>query len=258
MKNDAGVFNKVARITLLFWILKVFATTLGEILGDFFSMTLQIGYSGSLLITFFFFILVLAIQLKQKRFHAPVYWLVIVGTTTVGTEISDLMDRTLGLGYAFGSLILFVSLLVLLFAWNRHQDPIKVYPVTERYVELYYWSAILVSNSLGTAFGDFLSDNLGLSYLTGAVVTAGIIIVVVLLHYFTRLNEIVLFWIAFIFTRPFGATFGDFLTKPVEKGGLNGSRGMAALVTAGLMAILMFLAYNYNLKQVERERKKQL
>jgi uncharacterized membrane-anchored protein len=234
--------NKVARITLLFWILKILATTLGEVLGDFFSMTLNIGYSLSLLITFVLFIIVLLWQLRQERFHAPIYWLVIIGTTTVGTEISDLMDRTFGLGYALGASILFVALLIVLFVWHQHVKEIKVYPITERRVELYYWAAILVSNSLGTAFGDFLSDNLGLSYLVGAGITAGVIVVVVLLHYYTKINHIVLFWIAFIFTRPFGATFGDFLTKPVNTGGMNFSRGIAALVTAALMGILMYFS----------------
>ena len=242
MKNVDVSLNKVAKITLLFWILKILATTLGEILGDFFSMSLNIGYVYSLLITLAFFLIVLGIQLKQEKFHAPVYWLVITGTTTVGTEISDLMDRTLGLGYTVGSIILFTALLLVLFLWYRGEKQIQVYPVTERSVEVYYWAAILISNSLGTAFGDFLSDNLGLSYLTGAAITAGIIILVVLLHYFTRLNEIVLFWIAFIFTRPFGATFGDFLTKPVANGGLNFSRGIAALVTAFLMVLVIWFS----------------
>lgn len=242
MENKSIDLNKVARITLLFWMLKILATTLGEVLGDFFSMTLNIGYSLSLLITFILFIIVLLWQLKQDHFHAPIYWLVIIGTTTVGTEISDLMDRTLGLGYAMGSLILFSCLLIVLFIWHRHMGQIKVYPIVERQVELYYWIAILISNSLGTAFGDFLSDNLGLSYLTGAAITAGIIILVVLLHYLTKINELLLFWIAFIFTRPFGATFGDFLTKPIEKGGLNFSRGIAAVVTAVIMGILMYFS----------------
>lgn len=211
-------------------------------LGDFFSMSLNIGYTYSLLITLAFLITVLIIQIRQNRFHAPVYWLAIIGTTTVGTEISDLMDRTLGTGYTIGSLILFTALMITLFIWYRNEGRIKVYPVTERRVELYYWTAILISNSLGTAFGDYLSDDLGLSYLTGAAITAGIIIIVVLLHYLTRINEILLFWIAFIFTRPFGATFGDFLTKPIEKGGLDFSRGIAALVTALLMAVLMYFS----------------
>lgn len=242
MENKSLDLNKVARISLVFWILKILATTLGEVLGDFFSMTLNIGYSLSLLITFILFIIVLLWQLKQDHFHPPVYWLVIIGTTTVGTEISDLMDRTFGLGYALGSLILFSCLILVLFTWHRRVGQIKVYPILERRVELYYWLAILISNSLGTAFGDFLSDNLGLSYLTGAAITAGIIILVVVLHYSTKINEVLLFWIAFIFTRPFGATFGDFLTKPIEKGGLNFSRGIAAIVTAAIMAILMYLS----------------
>ncbi|HEX2607337.1 MAG TPA: hypothetical protein VHK91_08160 [Flavisolibacter sp.] len=235
-------FNKVARITLWFWILKILATTLGEILGDYLSMTLNIGYVISLLITLAFFLVVLIIQLRLKRFQPPVYWLVIIGTTTLGTEISDMMDRTLGLGYALGSLFLFTALLLVLFLWYRREKKIQVYPVTERRVELYYWIAILISNSLGTAFGDYLSDNLGLSYLTGAAITAGIILLVVSLHYLTRLNDVVLFWIAFIFTRPFGATFGDFLTKPVADGGLNFSRGTAALVAAGIMALLIMIS----------------
>jgi uncharacterized membrane-anchored protein len=234
--------NKVAKITVLFWVLKVLATTLGEVLGDFFSMSLNIGYVFSLLITVVLFLLVLVWQLRQRHFHAPIYWLAIIGTTTVGTEISDMMDRTFGLGYAVGASILFAALLLVLFLWHRHIGEIKVYPITERRVELYYWIAILVSNSLGTAFGDYLSDNLGLSYLTGAAITAGIIIIVVLLHYLTKINEILLFWIAFIFTRPFGATFGDFLTKPVAKGGLNFSRGIAALVTAAIMFIIMYFS----------------
>ena len=242
MENKSLDLNKVAKISLVFWILKILATTLGEVLGDFFSMTLNIGYSLSLLITFILFIIVLLWQLKQDRFHPTVYWLVIIGTTTVGTEISDLMDRTLGLGYALGSLILFSCLLIVLFMWHRRVGKIKVYPIVERRVELYYWLAILISNSLGTAFGDFLSDNLGLTYLTGAAITAGIIVLVVVVHYSTKINEVLLFWIAFIFTRPFGATFGDFLTKPIEKGGLNFSRGIAAIVTAAIMAILMYLS----------------
>jgi uncharacterized membrane-anchored protein len=142
-----------------------------------------------------------------------------------------------------------VALLLVLFLWQKNENRIQVFPITERRVEAYYWIAILISNSLGTAFGDFLSDNLGLSYLTGAAITAGIIVLVVVLHYLTRINEILLFWIAFIFTRPFGATFGDFLTKPIEKGGLNFSRGIAAFVTAAIMAVLMYFSLRKTNKQ---------
>jgi len=241
-ETGTSSLNKVAKITLIFWVLKIFATTLGEVLGDFFSMTLNLGYVIGLAITLLFFLILLFLQLRQKIYIAPIYWLVIIGTTTAGTEISDLMDRTLGLGYALGSAILFSILLLVLFLWHRNEGHVKVYPIAQRRVELYYWAAILVSNSLGTAFGDFLSDNLELSYLVGAAITAGVIVIVVLLHYFTKLNEILLFWIAFIFTRPFGATFGDFLTKPVANGGLNFSRGIAALVTAALMAVLMYFS----------------
>jgi uncharacterized membrane-anchored protein len=240
MDNREGSFNKVAKITLFFWIMKVLATTLGEVLGDFFSMTLNLGYVISLGITVALFLVVLIIQLKSRNYHALLYWLVIVGTTTVGTEISDLMDRTLHIGYTGGSAILFACLMITLYLWHRSEGKIRVYPITETRVELFYWAAILFSNSLGTAFGDFLSDNVGLEYLAGAAVTGGIIVVVVMLHYFTKINEILLFWIAFIFTRPFGATFGDFLTKEHSKGGLEFSRGIASAVTALLLLLIMW------------------
>ncbi|WP_020603177.1 hypothetical protein [Spirosoma spitsbergense] len=240
MQTNQNSLNKVAQITLFFWIMKVLATTLGEVLGDFFSMTLNLGYIISLGITVGLFVVVLAIQLRAERLHTVLYWLVIIGTTTVGTEISDLMDRTLGLGYALGSLILFAGLLLTLFLWHRKEGKIRVYPITDTGVEAFYWIAILFSNSLGTAFGDYLSDNIGLSYGVGALVTGGIIVVVVLLHYYSSINRIFLFWVAFIFTRPFGATFGDLLTKPLDKGGLNFGRGLAALITAGLLFAVMW------------------
>ncbi len=241
MEATNETLNKVARITVYFWIMKVLATTLGEILGDFFSMTLNLGYIVSLGITVAFLAAVLVVQLKSAKFYTVYYWLAIVGTTTVGTEISDLMDRTLGLGYVVGSLVLFGGLLLVLFLWHRKEGEIEVYPITDRSVEIFYWVAILFSNSLGTAFGDYLSDTIGLSYLTGAAITAGIILIVLLLHYATKINRILLFWIAFIFTRPFGATFGDLLTKPLANGGLNFSRGIAAAVTTGLLvAVLVY------------------
>jgi uncharacterized membrane-anchored protein len=251
MENEIFKLNKVAKITGFFWVMKVLATTLGEMLGDFFSMTLNLGYTIGLAITVVFLLIVLLIQLKVFKFIPPLYWLVIVGTTTVGTEISDLMDRTFGLGYELGSLILFIGLMIVLFVWHRTEKQIKIYPITETRVEVFYWVAILFSNSLGTAFGDYLSDNIGLSYLLGAAVTGALILIVILLHYFTKLNEILLFWIAFIFTRPFGATFGDFLTKPIAKGGLNFGRGVASLIAAALLCFFIFFSSNI-------ERKKEL
>jgi uncharacterized membrane-anchored protein len=213
--------NKVAEITLIFWLMKIIATTLGETLGDFVSMTLNLGYFSGILITLIFFLIVLLAQLLSKEYVPVFYWLVIIGTTTLGTEISDFMDRSLHLGYALGSIVIFGCLILALVLWYKKYGSLKVYPIFERRKEIYYWIAILFSNSLGTAFGDFLSDNLGMSYLDGAMVTAGIILIVILLHYLTKINEIVLFWIAFVFTRPFGATFGDFLTKPISKGGFD-------------------------------------
>jgi len=234
--------NKVARITLYFWVIKILATTLGETLGDMLSMTLGIGYAESLVITAVFFAVSLFFQLKVKRFYAELYWLVIVGTTTVGTEISDFMDRSLGLGYAWGSLILFASLLLVLLVWHRLGKGTRYYPITSIKVESLFWIAVLISNSLGTAFGDFLSDDVGLSYSVGALATAGIIGVVLVFHYFTKINGVLLFWIAFIFTRPFGATFGDLLTKPLAKGGLDLGTIPSTVITAILLVGLVLFS----------------
>lgn len=235
--------NKVASITLLFWLMKVVATTLGETLGDFISMTLNYGYVVGIAITFFIFIIALSVQINAKEYNPLKYWLVIIGTTTVGTEISDFIDRTLHLGYLWGSILLTTCLVVILMIWYHRYKNLEVYPISERKKELLFWSAVLFSNSLGTAFGDFLSDNLGMSYLQGALITGAVILLVVLLHYISELNHILLFWIAFIFTRPFGATFGDFLTKPVAKGGLDLGTLRASLVSVLLMAIMIVIAY---------------
>lgn len=235
--------NKVAEITLLFWLMKIVATTLGETLGDYLSMTLALGYLLSLGITFLFFAGSLTIQLKLKKYIPLFYWMVIVATTTLGTEISDFIDRSLHLGYTVGSALLFSGLAITLLLWYRKFKTLAVYPITNSNKEIYYWIAILFSNSLGTAFGDYLIDVIGLSYLNGALVTAIVIFLVVSLHYFTKINHIVLFWIAFVFTRPFGATFGDFLTKPVANGGLDLGTLWASLISIALMAIMVFISY---------------
>ena len=239
--------NKVAKITLLFWIMKIIATTLGETLGDLLAHTLQLGYVVGLAITGVFFIIALLLQLNAKKYIPLLYWLVIVGTTTVGTEISDFMDRTLNLGYLACSLILITLLLNTLWIWNSVRGKIEVYPIFNKKVELFYWVAILISNSLGTAFGDFLSDNAGLSYLQGAMVTAGVILIVILLHYTTKINHVILFWIAFIFTRPFGATFGDLLTKTTAQGGLDLGTVPATLVSVTILGALVFYSHKNKL-----------
>ncbi|MDR6462203.1 hypothetical protein [Chryseobacterium sediminis] len=234
--------NKVAAVTLLFWLMKIVATTLGETLGDFISMTLNLGYVVGILVTLAFFILILSVQLRVKKYIPAVYWIVIIATTTLGTEISDFIDRTLKAGYLVGSLILLFGLLNSLFLWYRKYKNLEVYPIFERNKEFYYWTAILFSNSLGTAFGDFLSDNLGLGYMTGALITGLIILVVVVLHYLTKINHVVLFWIAFVFTRPFGATFGDLLTKPLAKGGLDLGTLNASLISLALMVLMIIIS----------------
>jgi uncharacterized membrane-anchored protein len=238
--------NKVAKITLIFWLMKIVATTLGETLGDFLSMTLDLGYTAGIAITLAFFLIVLFAQLSVRKYIPVLYWLVIIGTTTLGTEISDFIDRTLHLGYTLGTIALAGGLLLTLILWYARYRNIEVFPIADRQKEIYYWTAILFSNSLGTAFGDFLGDYFGLSYLLGAGVTIGIILLVVILHYFTKINHIILFWIAFIFTRPFGATFGDLLTKPADKGGLHLGTLNSSLVSVGIMAALLFIENKRN------------
>lgn len=235
--------NKVAQVTLLFWLMKILATTLGETLGDQLSMTMGLGYATGIWITLAAFLVVLGLQLGRSSFYAPLYWTVIVGTTTLGTEFSDFMDRSLGLGYVAGSAVLLAVLLSILGSWYLRIGNLHVYPITLRREERFYWAAILASNSLGTAFGDLLSDDLGLSYVQGALITASVIALVVVLHRFTKLNDVLLFWLAFIFTRPFGATFGDLLTKPLASGGLNLGTLPATLVTAALLSALIVLAH---------------
>lgn len=241
--------NKVAKVTLLFWLMKIIATTLGETLGDHISMTLSLGYLAGLAITLSFFLIVVVIQLKSKKFTPLAFWLVIIATTTVGTEISDFIDRSLHLGYTLGSLLLSSGLALTLFLWFKKFKTLEVYPIVSTSKEMYYWIAILFSNSLGTAFGDYLSDVVGLSYLNGALVTALVILVVILFHYFTKLNHILLFWIAFVFTRPFGATFGDFLTKPLSKGGLQLNTLAASLISLALIAMFIGISHvQYKIK----------
>ena len=243
------ILNKVAEITVLFWIMKMIATTLGETLGDYIAQTLALGYTLGILITLIFFVVVLVIQLYAKKYIPLYFWLVIIATTTLGTEISDFMNRSLGLGYTYGSLILFTGLLAILLIWYSNYKNLQVYPIFEKKKELFFWTAVLFSNSLGTAFGDYLGDVAGLSYLQGALITAFIIAVVILLHYFTKLNQIALFWLAFVFTRPFGATFGDFLTKPLDKGGLDLGTLNASLISVLLISLLIYFSHQKNIKK---------
>lgn len=205
---------KIAEVTVTFWILKIFATTLGETAGDFLAQTLGLGYAVGLAITGTVLVLLLVAQIRALDCHPALFWAAIVGTTTAGTDFSDKMDRTFGLGYASGSVLLVLGLIWALVVWHWQEGTLAIGTVKHRRVEAIFWIAVLFSNSLGTAYGDFLVDNLSLGYLAAAADCTAVIAIVIVLHYTYAVNDVTLFWIAFIFTRPIGATFGDLLTKP--------------------------------------------
>ena len=234
--------NKVAKVTALFWVIKMCATTLGETGGDLLSMTLGVGYAVSTMILLGFFLVALTAQLLTKKYHPPLFWFVILTTLTAGTTLSDFMDRTLGLGYARGSLILIGILVAILAAWRLSQKSLSVDNISTPRAEVFYWAAILVSNTLGTAMGDFLADNSGLGFMGGAVLIGSLLAVVVLAYYFTRINRVALFWMAFVLTRPFGATFGDLLTKPKENGGLELGTINSSAILGSLCLLLVVYA----------------
>lgn len=236
--------NKVAAVTLSFWIMKICATTLGETGGDLISMTLKIGYEHSSMILISIFLITLIIQVSSKKFNPLLYWTVILSTSTAGTTMSDFMDRTLHLGYAKGSLILISCLVTVLTVWFISEKSLSVSNIQTPRQELFYWFAILFSNTLGTAFGDFLSDNLSLGFIGGTLLVGSLIGLTVLAWRFTKINSVILFWIAFVLTRPFGATFGDLLTKPAFKGGLNfGTIGSSIILASILLGLMIFSYY---------------
>lgn len=233
--------KKIPEITLLFWLMKICATTLGETGGDLLAQTLNVGYAVSSLLFIGFFLVVLAGQLAARRYIPWLYWAVILATSTAGTTMSDYMDRTLGLGYATGSAILVTILIVVLSTWRLTEKSLSVSDITSRRGELFYWTAILFSNTLGTALGDFLADDSGLGFGGGALLIGILLALVVLAHYFTRISPVLLFWVAFVLTRPFGATFGDLLTKPVAQNGLGfGTRGSSLILFGLLVGLVIY------------------
>jgi uncharacterized membrane-anchored protein len=231
--------NKVAKVTLYFWIMKICATTLGETAGDLLSMTLNVGYAVSSLLLLGLFVVTLVVQLRAKTFHPVVFWTVILSTSTAGTTMSDYMDRTLGLGYAAGTLILVSCLAGVLVLWRLSEKSLSVDNIRSVKAESFYWTAILFSNTLGTALGDYLADSSGLGFLGGALLIGGLIALTALALFFTKINRVALFWIAFVLTRPFGATFGDLLTKPHVKGGLEFGTIGSSLVLASLLVMVV-------------------
>lgn len=236
-----NALSKLPEITLFFWIMKICATTLGETAGDLLSMTLNVGYAISSLILVGFFLATLGTQLVSKKYSPFLYWAVILSTSTAGTTMSDYMDRTLGLGYAKGTALLISILLVTLAIWRLSEGTLAVDQVKTRKAELFYWIAILFSNTLGTALGDFLADSSGLGFTGGAALIGGLLLLVVLAYYYTNLSRIVLFWVAFVLTRPFGATVGDVLTKPHARGGLDfGTIGSSLILVTILIGFILY------------------
>ena len=240
---DSGALplSKVAQVTAVFWIVKICATTVGETGGDALSMTLNLGYLVSTLIFLAFFIVTLAIQMASKRYHPLTYWLVVVATTTVGTTTSDYLDRTLGLGYVVSSIMLLTAVIAVLVAWRLTTGTIGVDRIVTRRNEFFYWLTIVVSNTLGTALGDFTASTAGVGFENGALIFAGLIALVAIAHFFTKAPQAILFWAAYVLTRPLGATLGDTLTKPHAQGGLALGRFASTFAIAAVMVVIVFL-----------------
>jgi len=238
----SAALNKVPQVTLAFWIIKIFATTLGETGGDTVSMTLNLGYALATGIFFAIFLVTLGAQLAVKRYNPVTYWLVILATTTVGTTISDFLDRSAHLGYMGGSAVLVTALIAVLVIWRLTLGAITFSHVVDRKVEAFYWVTILISNTLGTALGDFVSDDSGLGYHGAALIFGGLIGLIALAYFFTKAPRTLLFWAAFVLTRPLGATLGDSLTKPLAHGGLNLGTLQSSLVLALALVILVAFA----------------
>jgi uncharacterized membrane-anchored protein len=238
MQTDSGM-SKVPAVTLGFWVIKIIATTLGETGGDAASMTLNWGYALSSALFIGIFVFAVAAQIAAKRFHPLLYWAVIIATTTAGTTMADFADRSLGIGYPGGSLILFVLLMASLGVWYWQAGSISVDTVASPRIEMFYWTAILFSQTLGTALGDWMADSNGLGYERGALVFAAGLVVVAAVSFFTNISRALLFWSAFILTRPLGATVGDLLDKPIANGGLAIGRFYASAVLVVLIVALI-------------------
>lgn len=241
-KTVEDAWSKVPEVTLIFWIIKIAATTLGETAGDAVSMSMKLGYLVGTLIFAVIFLIAVFAQIKAERFHPFLYWTTIVATTTVGTTLADFADRSLGIGYAGGASLLFVLLMASLAIWYRALGTVSVDTVNSPKAEMFYWVTIMFSQTLGTALGDWTADTAGLGYSGGALVFSALLALVVAAYYWTNMSRTLLFWTAFILTRPLGAVVGDFLDKPLDAGGLALSRyvASAALLVFIVTCILIF------------------
>jgi uncharacterized membrane-anchored protein len=232
---------KVPAITLGFWIIKILATTLGETGGDAVSMSMELGYLVATAIFMAIFIAATSAQIRATRYHPALYWITIVASTTVGTTLADFATRSLGIGYAGGSALLLGLLIVCIVTWYRALGTVSVASIETPQSELFYWLTIMFSQTLGTALGDWTADTQELGYLGAAAIFGGLLLVLVALHFLTRMSKTVLFWSAFVLTRPLGAVVGDFLDKPLDHGGLALSRYTASFVLLAAMALLIAL-----------------
>jgi uncharacterized membrane-anchored protein len=240
--NSQAVLSKVPAVTLGFWIIKILATTLGETGGDTVTMTMDLGYLiGTAIFLTALVVLVIA-QIAAKKFHPLLYWATIIASTTAGTTMADFADRSLGIGYTGGTALLLGCVIACLVAWYWSEGTVSVDTVNTPKVEAFYWATITFSQTLGTALGDWMADDAGVGFLGGALVFGAALAIIAALYYGTRLSRVLLFWAAFILTRPLGATVGDFLDKPLDHGGLNLSRPVAtAVLAAAILALVLLL-----------------
>ena len=233
--------SKVPAVTLGFWVIKILATTLGETGGDTVTMTLDWGYLSGVVLFGVVLVALVVAQISARRFYSLLYWATIVASTTFGTTLADFADRSLGIGYTGGSLLLLFCLLATLGLWHRSAGTVSVNTVSTPKVEAFYWATITFSQTLGTALGDWLADTRGFGYERGALVFAAALMAVVALYYWTGVSRVTLFWVAFILTRPLGATVGDFIDKPLADGGLALNRPLASAVIAALIVMLLVI-----------------
>lgn len=233
--------SKVPEVTLGFWVIKILATTLGETGADLFTQQYNMGYAVGIALFCVPLVILVAAQITAQGFHKLLYWATILASTTAGTALADFFDRSLGIGYTGGAATLLACVLGSLIAWRLTLGTVSVASVSEPKAEIFYWITITFSQTLGTALGDWAADNGGLGYAGGAVVFGGSLIVLALLYHFTAISRVALFWAAFILTRPLGATVGDFLDKPIVKGGLNLGRDHASYVLIVVIGLAIWL-----------------
>ncbi|HZI75766.1 MAG TPA: hypothetical protein VFD73_17435 [Gemmatimonadales bacterium] len=233
--------SKVPEVTLGFWIIKIAATTLGETGGDWGTMSLNLGYLLGSIIFIGLFVGLVAAEIRAKTFHPALYWATIIATTILGTTMADFADRSLGVGYPGGVMIVLTLLIASLVLWHWVEGTVSVQSITTPRAEWFYWCTILFSQTLGTALGDWTADSAGLGYLGAAAIFSALLLIILLLHFFSSMSKTALFWSAFVLTRPLGAVVGDFLDKPVAQGGLELSRYVATGVLFVAIVILVLL-----------------